>query len=103
MNENKNALENGWVDPDDAPELTDAFFDQATPKINDEVVSISDVEAAFKKRVGRPRATNPKKPISIRLSADVLEYFKSTGGGWQTRVDDILREYMAVQQRLPTG
>ena len=98
MNENNNALENDWIDPDDAPELTEAFFDEATPKINDEVVSVSAVNEAFKKRVGRPKSANPKKAISIRLSADVLEYFKSTGSGWQTRVDEILQNYVALQR-----
>jgi len=98
MNENNNALENDWIDPDDAPELTDDFFDQATPKINDEVVSVSEVNEAFKKRVGRPKSANPKQPVSIRLSADVVEYFKSTGSGWQTRVDEILQNYVALQR-----
>ncbi len=98
MNENKNALENDWVDPNDAPELTEAFFDEATLKINDEIVSASEVNEAFKRRVGRPKSANPKKAISIRLSVDVLEYFKSTGRGWQTRVDKVLYQYMASQQ-----
>ena len=98
MNENNNGLENDWVDPDDAPELTDDFFNQATPKINDEIVSIHEVNEAFKKRVGRPKSTNPKQPISIRLSADVVDYFKSTGSGWQTRIDEILRNYVTLQQ-----
>ncbi len=52
MNENKTVLETDGVDPDDAPELMAAFFDEATPKINDEVVSVSEVAVAFKKYVG---------------------------------------------------
>lgn len=98
MNENNNGLENDWIDPDDAPELTDDFFDQATPKINDAVVSASEIETAFKKQIGRPKSANPKEPISIRLSADVLAYFKSTGSGWQTRIDEILQNHIALQQ-----
>ena len=35
----------------------------------------------------------PKVPVSIRLDADVTEYFRSTGKGWQTRVNAILRAY----------
>lgn len=35
----------------------------------------------------------PKVPVSIRLDADVIEYFRSTGRGWQTRVNSILRAY----------
>ena len=37
----------------------------------------------------------PKKvPVSIRLSPDVVEAFRSTGAGWQARVDEILRAHM---------
>ena len=36
-----------------------------------------------------------KIPISIRLSPEVVNYFKSTGQGWQTRMDIVLQEYMA--------
>lgn len=99
MNENNNALENTWIDLDDAPELDETFFDQATPKINDEAVSVSEVKVAFTQRLGRPKSDNPKKAISIRLSPEVVEYFKSTGKGWQTRMDEALQEYVAAQQQ----
>ncbi len=39
---------------------------------------------------GKPR----KQPISIRLSPDVLQYFRSMGKGWQGKIDHILREHM---------
>lgn len=43
----------------------------------------------------RGRQKSPKKlPVTIRLSPEVVEYFKSTGDGWQTRLDMILREYV---------
>jgi len=44
--------------------------------------------------VGRPKAEITKQPVSIRLSSDVLEYFKSTGKGWQTRMDEVLMAYV---------
>ncbi len=34
------------------------------------------------------------KPFTIRLSPDVLEAFKSTGKGWQTRIDGVLKEWL---------
>jgi len=37
-----------------------------------------------------------KQPISIRLSPEVLEHFKADGPGWQTRIDAVLREYVAA-------
>jgi len=40
--------------------------------------------------VGRPKAAVTKQPVSIRLSPEVVEYLKSTGKGWQTRMDAVL-------------
>ena len=38
---------------------------------------------------------SPKKvPVSIRLSPDVVASFRASGAGWQSRVDDILREHI---------
>jgi len=38
---------------------------------------------------------SPKKvPVSIRLSPDVIASFRASGAGWQSRVDDILREHI---------
>ena len=36
----------------------------------------------------------PKQPISVRLDADVIEFFKSQGRGYQTRINAVLRGYM---------
>ena len=33
-------------------------------------------------------------PVSIRLSQDVIDYFKSEGIGWQTKINTVLREYV---------
>jgi uncharacterized protein (DUF4415 family) len=38
------------------------------------------------KRRGRPISPNPKKLITLRLPADVIEKWKATGPGWQTRM-----------------
>jgi len=43
---------------------------------------------------GRPPKSNPKQLVSVRYSAEVLAYFKATGKGWQTRMDDVLRDYV---------
>ena len=41
-----------------------------------------------------PQKTPIKKPLAIRLSPDVVEYFKATGAGWQSRIDSALRDWM---------
>ena len=42
------------------------------------------------KRAGRPVATNPRKQVTIRLPETVLDHWKATGPGWQTRMADLL-------------
>jgi uncharacterized protein (DUF4415 family) len=83
------------VDPDDAPELTDDFFTNATPMIGDTVVSKEEFAKEFKKALrGRPAGTSAKSTTTIRLDNDILTFFKSTGKGWQTRVNNALREWL---------
>jgi uncharacterized protein (DUF4415 family) len=48
-----------WKDPDDAPELTDAFFDRAEIRHGDKII-----------RRGRPPLPNPKQAVKLRLDAD---------------------------------
>jgi len=42
---------------------------------------------------------NPKikTPISIRLSSEVVNYFRATGKGWQSRMNEVLQEYVSSQ------
>jgi uncharacterized protein (DUF4415 family) len=46
---------------------------------------------------GRPRSENPKQLVSVRYSPEVVAYFKSTGEGWQSRMDGVLKEYVGKQ------
>ena len=46
---------------------------------------------------GRPKAALVKERITIRLSPDVVQQFRATGSGWQTRVDAALREWLSNQ------
>jgi len=48
---------------------------------------------------GRPKSANPKQLVSVRYSPEVLAYFKSTGEGWQSRMDGVLREYVTRHSR----
>lgn len=45
-------------------------------------------------RRGRPPVANPKVSTTIRLSQDVIDHFKAGGRGWQTRIDQALREWI---------
>jgi uncharacterized protein (DUF4415 family) len=44
---------------------------------------------------GRPKSEKTKQLLSIRYSREVVEYFKSTGDGWQSRMDEVLLKYVA--------
>jgi len=44
---------------------------------------------------GRPKSANTKLLVSVRYSPEVLEYFKSTGAGWQSRMDSVLKDYVS--------
>jgi uncharacterized protein (DUF4415 family) len=48
---------------------------------------------------GRPKSVNKKLLISVRYSPEVISYFKSTGEGWQSRMDLVLRQYVARHSR----
>ena len=48
---------------------------------------------------GRPRSGNTKLLVSVRYSPEVVAYFKSTGEGWQSRMDGVLREYVTRRSR----
>ena len=48
---------------------------------------------------GRPRSENKKLLVSVRYSPEVIAYFKSTGEGWQSRMDGVLREYVTCHAR----
>ena len=62
------------IDTSDIPELDEEFFRKADIRVP------------------------PKQPVTLRLDADVLIWFKSQGQGYQTRINKLLRSYMEAQQ-----
>ena len=79
-----------WVDPDDAPELTQDFFEQGEWKIGDQPVSAQAGPAALREALsrGRPKAQSTKQALTERYDGEVIEAIKATGKGRQTRVID---------------
>ena len=53
--------------------------------------------AKIKKGVGArgPQKSPTKIPINIRVSPEVAEFFRAEGKGWQSRIDHVLKEYIA--------
>lgn len=69
--------------------------DPDTRELTDEEMAELRPLAELKHAPGRPKAEAPKERITIRLSPEVTAYFRATGAGWQTRLDAVLREYVA--------
>jgi uncharacterized protein (DUF4415 family) len=82
-----------WKDPDDAPELTDDFFERAELKDGDKV--LRQAQGALMRR-GRPRLENPKRQVTLRLDGDLVDRLRQSGPGWQSRVNEILRKAVKV-------
>ncbi|HEX4985207.1 MAG TPA: BrnA antitoxin family protein [Burkholderiales bacterium] len=55
------------------------------PELTDEMLA-----RAVVKKGGRPRSANPRQLISLRLPAEVVERWRATGPGWQTRMAERL-------------
>lgn len=51
---------------------------------------------------GRPRSSASKQLVSVRYSPEVLSYFRSTGEGWQARMDGVLKKYVETQAKRRT-
>ena len=62
------------IDTSDIPELDDDFFERAEIRVP------------------------PKQPVTLRLDADVVVWFKSQGQGYMSRINKLLRRYMENQQ-----
>ena len=71
-------------DPND-PAAVDAFFEQATVRRRGE---------------RGPQRAPVKERVTLRLSPEVVDYFKAGGSGWQTRLDQALQQYVQEHQRL---
>jgi uncharacterized protein (DUF4415 family) len=73
-------------DPDDW-EATEEDFKNAKPFAE----AFPDLMASINRARGRPPVEHPRRQISIRLDPDVIEKFKATGKGWQSRINEVLK------------
>ena len=88
---NKRLSKTGLIVPTDAE---DAAINRGIAADRETVEITADMAAKMKPlaRRGRPAVERPKAPITTRIDADVLDAIKDSGKGWQTRVNEVLRE-----------
>ncbi|MBG6077824.1 BrnA antitoxin family protein [Polaromonas sp. CG_9.11] len=75
------ALHKAALSDPDAVVLTDAPWDQVKPLV----------------RRGRPLGSGTKTQVTLRLDVEVVEKFRVTGDGWQTRINDALKSWVKRQ------
>lgn len=83
----------------EVPEMTDAQVAEMRPARE---VMTPDEFAAVTGR-GRPRVADPKVPVTIRLDREVVEAFKATGKGWQTKMNATLKRSAVTGRFMKTG
>ena len=76
---------------DDNPEWTEADFNRAVPFS----ALPESLQATLSGLKGRGKQQSPTKlSTTVRLDRDVLEAFRATGHGWQTRMNEALKEWL---------
>ena len=88
-------------DPANPPKVTNAQRKQLR-ELKARGIDYSDVPSQRGVKWTRPATLVPaenKKQITVRLDADVLEFFKKTGTRYQSRINAALREYMKAHDK----
>lgn len=77
------------------PELIDDENPEWTDEMLKQSVRFSGLPDSLQAKLrGRPKAAVTKERITIRLSQEVVEQFRASGDGWQTRMDSALKEWL---------
>ena len=77
-------------------------------KMSDSDIDFSDVPMATPEMLakaiqvkrGRPLKENKKKQLNLRIDSDIVDFFQKTGAGWQTRMNDSLRQVIELQRTV---
>ncbi len=83
-----------WDAVGNNPEWTEADFKQAKPFSE----AFPELAESLRKNRGRPKVEAPKKQVTLRLDADVVEFFRQAGPGWQSRINESLRKSAGLEK-----
>lgn len=81
-----------WDEVSDNPEMTEEELKELRPFRE----VFPELAASIDRKLGRPKADTPKKAISLRLDQEVIDRFKATGDGWQSRMNEALRKAVGL-------
>ncbi|SFF74861.1 BrnA antitoxin of type II toxin-antitoxin system [Novosphingobium sp. CF614] len=94
MSRNTKSASGPWIDADDDDvEWTEEMFRMAAIYRGDQLIRPA---TGTLKSIGRPVSPNPKKQVTLRLDPDVIEGFRATGKGWQSRINAELRKALGI-------
>lgn len=81
---------------DENPEWTAKDFRAAKPAtaVLPEIFGATVAAQVLQPRRGRPPSANPKAHVNLRLDSEVVEAFRATGRGWQTRLNAALKDWL---------
>ncbi len=79
---------------EDIPELTEA--DMKNSLSVSEVPLLREFYDRMRGERG-PQKSPVKARVGLRLDAEIVEHFRSTGSGWQSRINEILKTHIAAQ------
>ena len=89
MSVKQKSISQDWIDPDDAPEWSAEVADRAAIWEGDRLIRPANGTLT---KPGRPRLAHPKRQMTLRLDADLIDQLRATGPGWQSRINTLLRE-----------
>ena len=86
---------------DENPEWTAEDMKRArpAPEVLPELIGEKAAQELLRRSRGRPPKEGKKVSTTVRLDPDVLEAFQQEGKGWQTRINEVLREHMPKRQK----
>lgn len=87
MSGKKSKSASSWIDPDEAPVWQDEAFERAEVRSGETVIRPA---SGTLRRRGRPHSASPRQQVTLRLDARVIETFRATGPGWQSRINEAL-------------
>lgn len=87
---------NPYKTDQDNPEWTAEEFKKARPasEVLPEIFSKEVADERLSKKPGRPLGSGLKESQTVRFDRDIIAAFKATGKGWQTRMNEALREWL---------